>query len=71
MDEDEDGEEGDADDNGESNLDRDMSDSNISAKKNRSEDSTAEAEPKERIDDGRDDDTLGGIVSVSDLPAYI
>lgn len=69
MDEDEDGEEGNAD--GESNVDHGMSDNNISAKKNRSEDSTAEAEPKDGTDDGRDDDTLGGIISVSDLPAYI
>ena len=65
--EDEDGSDG---GDGESNADRDMNGDAISAEKNRSEDPTAAAEAKGRIDDGKDDDTLGGI-SVSDLPAYI
>lgn len=65
--EDEDGNDG---DDGESNADHGVNDDSISATKNRSEDSTAAAEAKGGIDDGKDDDTLGGI-SVSDLPAYI
>ena len=65
--EDEDGSDG---DDGESNADHGINGESISATKIRGGDSTAAAEAKERIDDGKDDDTIGGI-SVSDLPAYI
>ena len=65
--EDEDGSDG---DDGESNADHGINGESISATKIRGGESTDAAEAKERIDDGKDDDTLGGI-SVSDLPAYI
>ena len=67
-DEDEEGDDGDGGD-GDSNASG-INSRAISAAKNRSEDSTSAAAAKNGIDDGKDDDTLGGI-SVSDLPAYI